>query len=85
MSALLRWLAFLIFAICCAVSWDGTRSWVLVLLMTASILVFFGTYGAFRKSTWIGTPEDDATYCELDAQIRAHETWREERLRRVIT
>lgn len=85
MIALLRWVSFLILTICCAVAWDGTRSWVLALLMTASILLLFATFGAFRRSTWVGTPEDDVTYGELDEEIRAHETWREERLRRVIT
>lgn len=89
MNALLRWLAFLILTICCAVAWNGARSWILAILMAVALLTLFASFGAFRRDVWFGTPEQDAEYAridaEIDAEIRAHETWREERLRRVIT
>jgi hypothetical protein len=78
-NAVIRWAAFLLLMFSLAVAIDGTRSWLLALLIVGSMLTFLATFGAFDRSTWVGEPEEDEEYARIDAEIRAHETWREQR------
>jgi hypothetical protein len=86
-TALVRWVSFLILIICTVTAWDGTRSWTLLILMTVSVLTLFWSFGAFHRDVWFGPPELDAECARIDAEItaesRAHEARREVRLRRL--
>lgn len=86
MIATLRWVAFLILTIAGAVAYTGVRSWLLAGIMLAAFLILVATFGAFSKSVWFGTPEEDETCAAIDQQLEAierHEAWREQRHRRL--
>lgn len=79
----IRWALGLLWSLCIAL----TITRLTVDGVTVLAVVFFAAWlwsvGAFRPEVWVGAPEQDAEYARIDAEIRAHEEWREERARRL--